>query len=142
MKKLIAVVAAALLVVGCGGGDSTGPDPFNGSLGNYQLTQVNGSTVPMTYYQGTDGTITILNGSMALRSDHSYTQTLNLRADYSDGSSENVPVIENGSFNVTGSQITFTIPASGSDPAFSYTGAVDNGVVSYTYDGDSFRFEK
>ena len=142
MKNLVAAFAFVLALAGCGGGDSTGPSPFDAAVGSYQLTQVNGSTVPMVYYQSTAGTIEVLSGSMSLRSDHSYTQTLTLKATYSDGTSETVPTVENGSFNVTGSQITFTIPASGTDPAFSYTGAVDNGVVTYTYEGDSFRYEK
>jgi hypothetical protein len=80
---------------------------------------------------------------MALRQDHSFTETRNSRIVYTDGSiSPNSAAVDNGTFAVVGSQVTFTIPASGSNSAFSYTGAYSGGVVTYTFDAISYRYQK
>jgi len=134
-----------LLIAACGGGHGvTAPtDPALAAVGDYQLALVNGQTVPVPYYQDASGTLTITGGTLALRSDRSYTETETMRASFSDGSpSQNQNLMENGTFQVTGTQITFTIPADVNGPALSYTGAVNGGVVSYTYNGDSFEYHK
>lgn len=129
-------------MAGCGG-DVTAPNPNAAVVGNYVLSQVNGVTPPMVYFQNGAGRIDILSGSMSLRSDLSYTQTVTDRITYTDGTpTQTLPIVENGTFSVTGTQITFTIPASGSSGALSYTGAASAGVVSYTYANDSYQFRR
>lgn len=141
MRKVF-LLAGALTLAACGGSDSTAPNPNAAAFGNYSLNQVNGSPPPVTIFSNSAGRIDVTGGSMSLRSDLSFSETRNFRLVYSDGTSESTPAVDNGTFSVTGSQITFTIPASGADPAFSYTGAVSGGVVTYTYNGASYRYQK
>ncbi|MEP6549658.1 MAG: hypothetical protein ABJB95_00675, partial [Gemmatimonadales bacterium] len=49
---------------------------------------------------------------------------------------------ENGTFAVSGGTITFTIPANGASPAVSYAGVAADGVVTYTLNGDTSRFQR
>jgi hypothetical protein len=129
-------------VLGCGGSDSTAPNPEQAVIGNYLLTQVNGQATPMIYIQDVTGKVEILGGSMALRSDHTYNQTLNVKTTRQDGTTQTSPIFENGTFTANSEHIIFTIPGSGSVPALSYQGDVAGSVVSYKADTDTYRFEK
>lgn len=141
MKRYI-MALAVLGLAACGGSDSTAPDPGQAAVGSYTLSQVNGTNVPMVYYQNTAGHVDITSGTISLRADHSFTETVNITTVYTSGGSQPTTAVTNGTFSVTGTQVTFTVPAQGTDPAFSYTGAVAAGVVSYTYEGDSFKYQK
>lgn len=144
MRKTFVLVGLAIGLVACGGGhDATAPvDPSAAIAGSYTLTKVNGSTLPAIYFQNSAGTITTTGGSLTLRPDHSYIQSVSLTATYTGGSPQPQTVNENGTFAVTGSQITFTVPASAGGSALSYTGAVSGGIVSYTYSNDSYEYRK
>lgn len=144
MKGVAAILGIAFLA-GCGGsGDSTAPvDPSQAAVGNYALTQVNGGPLPATFFQNSAGRVEYTSGSMALRPDLSFTETRNSRIVYTDGTmSPNSAAVDNGTFTVVGSQVTFTIPAQGSSAAFSYTGAFSAGVVTYTFDGIAYRYQR
>lgn len=137
------VLIGCILALSACGGDSTSPDPAQAAVGTYALTQVNGKSVPMTYAQDPLFTVEILNGTMTLRSDLSYTQVINSRTTYTDGTPTRTQTYtENGTFAVSGGTITFTIPANGANPAVSYAGGVANGVVAYTLNGDTSRFQR
>jgi hypothetical protein len=127
-------------VLGCGGSDSTAPD--QAVLGDYLLTQVNGQATPMVYVQDVTGKVEILGGSMALRSDHTYNQTLSVKITRQDGTTQTSPIVENGTFTANSQRIIFTIPASGSASALSYQADVAGSVVTYTFQADTYRFDK
>jgi hypothetical protein len=129
-------------VLACGGSDSTAPNPTQALIGNYLLTQVNGQATPMIYLQDPTAKVEILGGSMVLRTDHTYNQTLSVRVTQPDGTTQTSPISENGTFTGNTEHIIFTIPGSGSVAALSYQADVAGTVVSYTYDTDTYRFEK
>lgn len=142
MKRFALLLVAGVLTA-CGGHDATAPDPSAAVVGSYLLTRINTSTIPGVYYQDASIKIEFLSGSMSLRSDRSYTQNVSVRAtDLTTGAVTTVPGVENGTFIVTGSQITFTIPADASGPALSYSGTVNGKVVSYMYDVDTYEFTR
>lgn len=143
----VLLFAATLGVVACGGssGDRsiTGPSPSQSHIGTYSLTQVNGASLPVVFYSNASGNGTFISGSAVLRSDGSYQQTLTDSIAYSDGTSGGKQTsYENGTYSITGSQITFTIPADVNNAALSYSGAVDGTTISYTYSGTSLTFKK
>ena len=111
-------------------------------VGTYALTQVNAKAVPMVYVDDVTGKLEILSGSMTLRSDHTYNQTLSVRSTPPGGASQTSAIPENGTFTANSEQIIFTIPASGGAPALSYSAQVAGSVVTYTYQLDTYRFEK
>ncbi|HEY0529706.1 MAG TPA: hypothetical protein VGD02_12835 [Gemmatimonadaceae bacterium] len=139
MRKLLSL-AIVIGVLGCGGSDSTAPD--QAVLGDYLLTQVNGQATPMIYVQDITGKVEILGGSMTLRSDHTYNQTLSVRTTRPDGTTQTSPIVENGTFTANSQQIIFTIPGSGSVSPLSYPADVAGTVVTYTFQTDTYRFEK
>ena len=129
MKKLLLMVSAFLLVA-CGGDGPTSPS--NNPVGSYSLSQVNGAALPQTYFQNSVGYVEVVSGTLVLRQDGSYTETRNNRAVYITGGTQSSSVVENGTYSITGTQVTFTIPASGGQSALSYTGAISGGAVTYT----------
>jgi hypothetical protein len=122
--------------------DSTGPK-IPEHVGTYGLALVNGGGLPATIFQNSAGRITIPSGSLVLRADGSYHETINLSTVFfASGVTENDVANEDGTYSVVGSQITFTIPPSGTASAFSYTGAVSGNNLTYTYNGRSYAYVK
>jgi len=104
---------------------------------------MNGSSLPVVFYTSTSGNAAAISGSAVLRSDGSYQQTLTDSITYSDGTTGGKQTAyENGTYSITGSQITFMIPADVNGTALSYSGAVDGTTISYTYNGTSFTYRK
>lgn len=141
MKISRIAVALIFLAFGCKSTDSTGPK-IGAEVGTYLLATVNGGGLPAIIFQNPAGRITVNSGSFLLREDHSYLETRNLNLVFTTGGQQSSTSVENGTYSVTGTQITFSIPASGSTAAFSYTGAVQSGVLTYTFDGIAYRYQK
>lgn len=132
------VLAAAVLASACG--DSTAPAPT--PVGDYRLVDVNATPVPSVIFRNAAGTVEATSGRVTLRADGSYRQALEVRATFF-GPPQRVEVesgVEDGTYTVTGTTITFTI-GSGSR-AQSYTGTVDRGVLRYVSDGYAFTFQR
>ena len=96
----VAVVAVALLAA-CGS-DSTGPRTAN-VAGAYDLTTVNGASLPFTV-PNTTGTIIVEEATITLNTDSTYAV---LASGTSDGS-ESTIAADAGHYTVSGSQVTFT----------------------------------
>jgi hypothetical protein len=134
---LVMILACLAVTVGCGG-DSTAPqDPVKANAGIYNLQTVNGIPLPATLLNDGSTIVAVTSGTLSLRTDQSYTETLGYRTTYLGVVSNDVAV-ENGTFDIVGSTITFTIPAQNGEVAQSYTGAVQGGNLTYTF-GDSFN---
>jgi hypothetical protein len=140
LKRIrIAVVLAATVSLAC----SSSTEPKTPSyVGVYGLALVNAGGLPATVFQNSAGRDVLLNGTMTIRSDGSYTETLNYSVVLISGAATPETNTENGQYTVVGSQITFTIPAQGTTAAFSYTGAVSGSSLTYTYSGTSYTYQK
>jgi hypothetical protein len=142
MLNKIAALAIVLGVAACGG-DASGPgesDPYAQAAGSYALTTANGQ-LPYTYFQNSAGRAEIWGGTLVLRADRSYTETLNTRAVFTSGApSQTSNAVENGTYTIVGTQITFTIPPSGGNAGLSYTGALSNRTLTYTYEGIAMSY--
>jgi hypothetical protein len=139
MKKLL--IACCAFLVACGGSDSSGPKT-PGYVGAYSLVGINGGGLPGTVFQNSAGRIVITGATMTLRADNSYLETRNYNTVLTSGATTPSSASENGSYAVVGTQLTFTIPASGTAAAFSYTGAVSGNTLSYTFEGISYQYQR
>ncbi|HVF38464.1 MAG TPA: hypothetical protein VM939_01100 [Gemmatimonadaceae bacterium] len=142
-SAMLLFVATSMLTVlsACSGGDgNTGPEET--AVGTYLLTSVNGSTLPVTIFQTNEGRIEVTSGEMVLRSDGTYRERVGIRILLNGGPTEIDEAVENGTYSVVGTQITFNVPATVDDPAFSYTGAVSGDVLTYTNEGISLRYQR
>ena len=136
---LAAMCALALTgVASCG--DSSGPR-IESHVGEYQLTTINGGGLPAIVFSSPAGRITINSATMSLRQDRSYREVRNYSA--VDGAGQSTPFTESedGQYSIVGSQITFSIPESGGNAGFSFSGAVSGGVIEYTFDGIAYRYQ-
>ncbi|MBA3969264.1 MAG: hypothetical protein H0X52_04100 [Gemmatimonadetes bacterium] len=140
MRKLLPLILAlSLPLAACG--DSTGPGEQRVD-GTYTLVQLNGQAPPVTVFQSAAGRVEITGATLLLRPDFSYRETINVRGVPATGAPVTQDEIENGTYTVVGNSITFTIPASGGEPSYSYTGAVSGNTVTYTFEGLAFVYRK
>lgn len=135
---LMALVASPVLLGGC---DSP-TDPQTRVAGTYTMTQVNGQAPPVTVLQVPEGRIEVTGGSMVLRADGSYTETVQVRVTPTGGSPQSDQQVENGTYAVTATSITFTVPPSAGQAAFSYSGTISGDIITYTEQGVSVTYRK
>jgi hypothetical protein len=95
------------------------------------MVNANGLPLPATTFQNAAGRVEIVGGNIVLRSDGSFTELLTTRAVYTSGTVQENPITTAGDYTVSNTSITFTA-RSGSDQV-TYTGALVDGRISYTY---------
>jgi Magnesium chelatase, subunit ChlI C-terminal len=108
------------------------------AAGTYNMVAANNGPLPYTSMSNAAGPVEVLGGKMTLRSDRSYMKTNVLRTTFG-AMPETDATVENGTFSIDAGETTFSIPPSHGRPGFSYTGAISGNVVSYTYNGASYR---
>ena len=145
LNPVVAGLVAALAVAACGGSDASGPpvDPAIAAAGTYNMVTYNGANLPALVYSNQAGTLEITGGTEVLRADHSYDETWASRTSYNQGYdcgcvTNSTDAVESGTFDLVGTTLTFH-PDNGT-PA--YTGAVSNGVLTYTVDVYSLKYAK
>jgi len=121
--------------------DSSGPK-VPAEVGIYQLALVNAGGLPAIVFSSAAGRITINSATMTLREDKSYREVRNYTTTYATGQVVTSSESEDGQYSVVGSQITFSIPETAQLAGLSFTGAVSNGVVEYTFDEIAYRYQK
>lgn len=136
-----AVLGFALLSASACGDDATGSSNPS-ATGTYNLQTVNAKAPPTTLYQNEYERVDITGGTLVLRSDKSYTETVNYRVAIAGGPAQDDRFIENGTYVQNGTSIQFTVPASGGDPAFSYQATLNGNTLSYTLEGTALVYRK
>ncbi len=145
MSKLLAILVAFLLpLAACR--DSTGPAGIDGE---YTLIAINTQALPVTVFASNAGRIDITGSTLELRSDLSFTETINYRvipaapeAAYDD------VMIQNGTYEVKGRTVTFTQRRSDGVQLFpKYAGTVEENTLTYYnsfdgFDGNSYGYRK
>lgn len=124
----IAVCAALATLAACGSDSTNGTGPMDVS-GSYQLTTVNGSSLPFTVPHTPEHTIVITSAVATLGADHSYTISA---VGTEDGSDPGEVVADAGTYAVSGSTVTFTSSTFG---GASYTAAATSSSLSATVPG-------
>jgi len=131
----------AMSLAGCGG-DSTEPGTLS-YVGTYNLAAVNNGALPALYFPNEPG-LSITGGATTLRADNSFTETVNYSTFFAaSGVTELVTVIENGTYTVADSRLTFTIADKSSwRNGLWYTGTVNGDKLSFTWDGNSYLYRR
>ena len=136
MRKFLFLCLVLLLPLAACGDD--GPtDPTQSAVGTYALVQVNGSPVPALLGQFPEGRLDVLSGTLTLRNDKSYTETVNIRVTPTTGVVQTVPITENGTFTVTGSTVQFN-----TSEGDTYSGTLSGNTLEYNVDGLTATFRK
>lgn len=142
MRHLMAV-AALVLLAACGDGGTEPVDPRVAAAGVYTLTAVNDGPLPGLYYEDEVLRADFTSGTFTVRADGSYTESITVRVTYKNGDpTETIPFVENGTYTLVGTGATFSVPPSGGQPGYSYTGTIGDGTVSYEFDGLAMRYQK
>jgi hypothetical protein len=123
--KLGISLLAALAMGACGGDKSTGT---KASLpGTYTMKTVNGSTLPVTYYQDASEKDEITSGNLVINSNNTFSETASFRVTLSGQTSTSSSTCT-GTFTQNGNSITFTeAVSSNEDCGGSYVGSWSNG---------------
>lgn len=140
-----AALALSLLVLPLAGcNDTTGPEnDIEAAAGTYTLRTVDGSALPVMLSQNATSRVDITAGTLVLRGDGSFTETLQGRETFAaTGTTESVQYVENGTFMVTGQVITFSVPQSGDFEGVSWSGGIDDDVVTYTLNDHALSFQR
>lgn len=127
-------VATAIVLAGivaCGGSDSaavTGP-PEPTTL-SFALSQVNEQTLPATF-QTADGVLVIGSGTFQLKPDKTFAENISYTFAATGSTAAPDNSITNGTYVQNGTDITFTVPPSGTDPGIVFGGTVSATTLSY-----------
>lgn len=129
-RPLLALALAATLasVAACGSDNNGGTGPID-VAGSYQLTTVNGSTLPYTIPNTPEHTIIITGATGTLGADHSYTISA---TGTEDGGNPGEVVADNGTYSVSGSTVTFTSTPFG---GASFIAVATSGTLTATVPG-------
>jgi hypothetical protein len=112
-------------------------DPTQTAVGTYGLVQFNGSALPTITSQDATGRVEVVSGTLTLRSDRSFAETINARFTPTSGAVQTTSVNNSGTFTVTGNTVRFQT----SDGA-TYSGTMDGIILQYTVQGIVVRYEK
>lgn len=142
-RLLGSVLFASAALVGCSDDDDGGSTTPTNVAGTYTLTLVNGAALPgTTEIIAGGGRVEITGGTFVLRDNKTYTETLNTRTVAAGGGATTSTQTENGSYALNGSTVIFTLPATASEPAFSYEGTISGSTLTYVFAGTAITYAK
>lgn len=119
MRRLLLVVGAVSLL-GCGGGDSTGP---GGSIvGSYSLRTVDGNNLPWRFLVIGNDWAEITGGSGNVNSGGTYNITFNYRV-MESGQTSTFSETSTGTYVQNGNAVTFTDQSDGTIASGTVTGS-------------------
>lgn len=125
---------AMCAMLACGGGDKSGGDNVTGPVAPVNLTfslqQVNGQNVPATF-QPTDGKLVITSGTMLLRTDKTFSESMVYTFTPTGGAAQPDTATTTGTYAQTGADIVFTVPPAGTDPMYTFPGTISGNTLSY-----------
>ena len=131
MRKSM-LAALVFVLVACGGDKATGPQTVTGS---YTLRTVNGANPPGVVYQDTQQKLEVIDGSLNLAANNTWTGTLGGRfTDLTTNPSTvtNLPglPLDGGTYTLSGNTLTLQDPTEG----LTFTGTVSNGTLTMNVD--------
>jgi ABC-type oligopeptide transport system substrate-binding subunit len=124
--KVVIAAAAVAMLAACGS-DSTGPRNTN-VAGTYDLSTVDGSSLPYTVPNTGDNTEIVQNATITLNADSTYSAIAN----GTENGESSVVIADEGHYSVSGSQVTFTSTVI---EGGNYTGNVSGSTLTVTIVG-------
>jgi hypothetical protein len=135
----ISGILLVLAVAACG---SDAAAPADTAQGSYALVSINAAPLPTIVYDGDEGQVEVVSGTMELSTHGTYNESLNVRLLHADGRVESFSTSENGVYVRDGTALRFTIPANESHDALTYHGTLVGSTLTYTFEEMTFVFEK
>ncbi|HJU74704.1 MAG TPA: hypothetical protein VJ717_13235 [Gemmatimonadaceae bacterium] len=140
-----AAVVACAAIGACGGyDDGTGPDgdPYAEAAGSYTLVSLNGRALPATVFQSGNVRIDITGSTLVMRENRTFTETIDAQNYVGTAAPVAERQVHNGTYVINGTSATFTVPAAGQFPAFSFAGTLSGNVLTYTDENATYRYER
>ena len=141
MRKIFPALALAFSIVlsACDGG---GPTVVQENVsGTYTLQTVNAAGIPAVLRQSSVGRVEVYAGTVVLRPDRSFTETLQFRAVFSGSPTQEDHQVVNGSYSVAGTTITFTVLHENGSLWNSYKGTISGRDLTYTATMDAMALK-
>lgn len=107
MRGLLSILACAFVLPLAACGDDGPTDPTIEASGTYQLATVNGQNLPVTIQQSGADFIEVLDGTIELRSDNTFSDSTTFRT--SEGGEETIEVeVLSGTYAQSRNTLTFS----------------------------------
>lgn len=113
MRRLLSILAGALVLPLAACGDDGPTEPTIEASGTYQLATVNGQDLPVTIQQAGADFIEVLDGTIALRSDNTFSDSTTFRVSEAGEETTEVEVLS-GSYAQSRNVLTLSPEAGGS----------------------------
>jgi hypothetical protein len=110
-------------------------DPYTLVAGPYILHSIDGELLPFVFLETEDGTITITTGSITLRTNRTFSETWTARLDPPSGDPISGGFSEQGTYELSGENIVFYLPAIPGRDEATVTGYKRGDTLSYTAAG-------
>ena len=112
-------------------------DPTEAAVGTYTLVQFNGSNLPAVTSQDATGRVEAVSGTLTLRSDASFAETINARFTPTSGAVQTTSLNNSGTFTTAGNTVQFRTSES-----VRYSGTLSGNTLEYTAQGFTARYQK
>jgi hypothetical protein len=131
------ILPLALLIVAISCSDSTTAPTFASVAGTWSLQTINGTPLPFTTSQSATDRTEILSDIVNATSSGTFTETTTFRFTQ-NGSVSTQTSVDNGTFSLNGTAVTFTFNSDGSTD----TGSLNGNTMTVTQTGFALVFRK
>ena len=139
LRTTILSLTLTATLIGCGGDDSNAPSASH--VGTYRLSTVGGSPVPVTVAVGTEQVV-VQSGRITLDASRSFVQETTVQVTIGGF----IPVVQtvecSGSYQLSGTTITFTGLSGEFCEGGSETGTLSGNTLTVTLEGFSAVFTR
>lgn len=137
MRRLMTVLAAAIVLplTACGDRDPT--EPAAAVSGRYPLRTINGQNLPFTVQRVGNDSAEVIHGSITFRADSTFSDSVTFRFTIDDEVTIDEDAIT-GTYRLSGTAVTLT-PADGSN---AYTLSVSGTTLTQTFDQFALVYRK
>lgn len=132
------LATAAIVLAGCS--DSLGDN--ENVQGNYVLTVFAGENVPVNFPLGTGESLDVLSGTLVLRDDRSFSETIFVRFNRVGFPPENTNFVRTGTYTASRSRVELFFPAQNFEAAFTLEATVSGGVLTYVEEFETYRYQR
>ena len=143
MRRLLALCGAIALAA-CHSLDSpepnfTLPTTETNVVGTFVLQSANGRVPPYVIQANTAGTKILLNDRIVLHDDLTWADTTNYEVDLANGDTQVGPTTTNGTYNIAGGRINFTMTVGGN---ITFAGAVVGNTLTVVSQNRPFVYAR
>jgi hypothetical protein len=135
--RRVAGLALVLAVVAC----NETVAPGESFQATFALETIGGQPLPFVTSDNILRRVEVAGGSIQVRADGTYTETLALQSVYPSGDIDGYTVVEQGTYTVRGRTLAFTA-SQGGTTATAWQATMDGDALSYTQDGNVFLYRR